>query len=151
MAALTAFRASRLYPFVVITRLNRDYALQQWNTEAKTLIGVLAPTLLRAIVLLATAFYRRQMEVVTRRGGQAERLVRVNATVFDASSESIVITDASANIISVNAAFTPLSRGTPRLRRWVATRVCWLQGCMTSLSTQKCGRSWWQPAIGVAK
>jgi diguanylate cyclase (GGDEF)-like protein/PAS domain S-box-containing protein len=106
-AALSAFRASRLYPFVVITRLNRDHALQQWNTEARTLVSVLAPTLL-AIVLLATAFYRRQMEVVAQRA-VAERLVRVNATVFDASSESIVITDANANIISVNAAFTRIT------------------------------------------
>jgi diguanylate cyclase (GGDEF)-like protein/PAS domain S-box-containing protein len=107
VAALTAFRASRLYPFVVITRLNRDHALQPWKTEAKTLIGVLAPTLL-AIALLAVAFYRRQMEVAVQRA-EAERLVRVNATVFGSSSESIVITDADANIVSVNAAFTRIT------------------------------------------
>jgi diguanylate cyclase (GGDEF)-like protein/PAS domain S-box-containing protein len=106
-AALTAFRASRLYPFVVITRLNRDQALQQWNTEAKTLMSVLAPTLL-AIALLATAFYRRQMEAVTHRA-EAERQLRINASVFDASSESIVITDSNANILSVNAAFTRIT------------------------------------------
>jgi diguanylate cyclase (GGDEF)-like protein/PAS domain S-box-containing protein len=107
VAALTAFRASRLYPFVVIARLDREHALQPWNTEAKTLIGVLAPTLL-VIALLSMVFYRRQMEMVAQRA-EAERLMRVNATVFDSSSESIVITDASANIISVNAAFTRIT------------------------------------------
>lgn len=106
-ATLTAFRASRLYPFVVVTRLNRDHALQPWNTEAKTLISVLAPTLL-AIALMASAFYRRQMEVVAQRA-EAERLVRVNSTVFDSSFEAIVITDAHANIISVNTAFTRIT------------------------------------------
>jgi diguanylate cyclase (GGDEF)-like protein/PAS domain S-box-containing protein len=105
--ALTAYRASRLYPFVVITRLDRDQVLQAWRTEAKTLVYVLAPTLL-VIALLATAFYRRQMEAAAQRR-EAERLLRINATVFDASSESIIITDAEANIISVNAAFTKIT------------------------------------------
>ncbi|MDD2926099.1 EAL domain-containing protein [Rhodoferax sp.] len=102
--ALTAFFASRLYPFVVITRLDRDQALQQWRTETKTLVGLLVPALL-VIALLAAAFYRRQMDAAEQRA-QADRLLRINATVFDASSESIIITDRQANIISVNAAFT---------------------------------------------
>ena len=105
--ALTAFRASRLYPFVVITRLPRDHTLQKWRTEVKTLVGTLVPTLL-VIAMLATAFYRRQMEAAAQRA-EAERLLRINATVFDASSESIIITDANANIISVNAAFTRIT------------------------------------------
>lgn len=106
-ATLTAFRASRLYPFVVVTRLSRDHALQQWNTEVKRQISMLVPTLL-TVTLLAIAFYRRQMDVVAQRA-EAERLVRINATVFDASSEAIVITDTKANIISVNTAFTRIT------------------------------------------
>ena len=106
-ASLTAFRVSRLYPFVVITRLDRDLALAQWRTEARALIGVLTPALL-AIVLMATAFYRRLMEGARQRA-EAERLLRINATVFDTSSEAILITDASANIISANGAFTRIT------------------------------------------
>ncbi len=105
--ALTAFRASRLYPFVVITRLQRDHMLEKWRTEVRTLVGTLVPTLL-VIAMLATAFYRRQMDAAAQRT-EAERLLRINATVFNASSEAIVITDADANIISVNAAFTRIT------------------------------------------
>lgn len=106
-ASLTAFRVSRLYPFVVITRLDRDLALAQWRTEARALIGVLTPTLL-AIVLMATAFYRRLMDGARQRA-ETERLLRINATVFDASSEAIIITDANGNIISANGAFTRIT------------------------------------------
>jgi len=105
--SLIAYRASRLYPFVVITRVPREHTLQKWRTEVNTLVGALVPTLL-VIALLATAFYRRQMDAAAQRA-EAERLLRINATVFDASSEAIVITDANANIISVNAAFTRIT------------------------------------------
>ncbi|WP_296498922.1 PAS domain S-box protein [Rhodoferax sp.] len=104
---LTAFRASRLYPFVVVTHLHRETALQPWQSEAKTLLAVVIPTLL-VIFLLAIAFYRRQLQLAAQRV-EAERLQRINATVFDASDESIIITDLNANIISVNAAFTRIT------------------------------------------
>jgi diguanylate cyclase (GGDEF)-like protein/PAS domain S-box-containing protein len=105
--ALTAFRASRLYPFVVVTHLHREAALQPWRTEAKTLLGVVIPSLL-VITLLAIAFYRRQLLLAAQRV-EAARLQRINATVFDASAEAIIITDLKADIISVNAAFTRIS------------------------------------------
>ncbi|MDO8249534.1 MAG: EAL domain-containing protein [Rhodoferax sp.] len=104
---LTAFRASRLYPFVVVTHLHREAALQPWRTEAKTLLGTVIPSLL-VITVLAIAFYRRQRLLAAQRV-EAERLQRINATVFDASAEAIIITDLNANIISVNAAFTRIS------------------------------------------
>jgi diguanylate cyclase (GGDEF)-like protein/PAS domain S-box-containing protein len=104
---LTSYRASRLYPFVVVTHLHRTHALRQWQTEAKTLLGVVIPALL-TILLLATAFYRRQLQIVAQRA-ETERLQRINATVFDSSTESIIITDLNADIISVNPAFTRIT------------------------------------------
>ena len=106
-SALAAFRASPLYPFVVITRLDLDQTLAPWRAEAKTLFTALVPALL-AIVLLAVAVYRRLMEAAKHRA-EAARLLQINATVFDASSEAIVITDAQANIISANNAFTRIT------------------------------------------
>jgi diguanylate cyclase (GGDEF)-like protein/PAS domain S-box-containing protein len=106
-ASLGAYRASRLYPLVVFTRLDREHALQNWQADAKIMAAVLAPALL-VIALLATAFYRRQVDALQQRA-EAERLLRINATVFDASSEGIVVTDAQANILSVNAAFTRIT------------------------------------------
>ena len=104
---LSAFQGSRLYPFVVVTHLDRERALQAWFTEVKTLLVVLTPALL-AVILLTMAFYRRQLALAAQRH-EAEHLLRINATVFEASSESIIITDVEANILSVNAAFTRIT------------------------------------------
>jgi len=104
---LTAFRASHLYPFVVVTHLDREAALVQWQTEEKTLLAVVIPALL-IISLLAGAFYSRQLQLSAQRV-EAERLQRIHATVFDASTEAIIITDVHANIVSVNAAFTHIT------------------------------------------
>jgi PAS domain S-box-containing protein len=104
---LTAFRSSVLYPFVVVTRFDRDEALQGWRIEAQTLWSVLLPTFLVVLVIGAVA-YRRQMEAAAQRG-EAARLARINATVFATSSDSIVITDRHTNIMSVNAAFVRIT------------------------------------------
>lgn len=112
-AQLTAFRASRLYPFVIVARLDSASVLAPWRVEAKTLMGTLIPVLL-GFIALAIAFYSRQMALLKQRAlseqrEQAERLLRVNAAVFEASSESILVTDHEANILSVNAAFTRMT------------------------------------------
>ncbi len=104
---LTSYRASRLYPFVVVTHIQRAHALRQSNTEAETILGVVISALI-AIIILASAYYRRQLQIAAQRA-EAERLQRVNATVFDASTEAIIITDLRANIISVNPAFSRIS------------------------------------------
>lgn len=101
---LNAFRASRLYPIAVVTRLDREHALLRWDAELRTLLSVLVPVLL-SIVALAYAIYRRQLQLVAQRA-EAGRLMRLNSTVFESSSDSIIITDATARIISVNAGFT---------------------------------------------
>jgi len=112
-SALTAFRASQLYPVVVVVRLDRAKVLQAWKAEARTLLGVVVPAML-LLVLLAGAFHNRQQALEDQRAradrrAQAERLLRINATVFDASQDAIAITDAQANIVSVNAAFTRIT------------------------------------------
>ena len=104
---LTAYRASRLYPFVVMAHLHRDQALQSWRTAGQTLLCVVIPTLL-LICLLAVAFYRRQLQLAVQRA-EAERLQRITATVFEASAEAIIIADRFANIVSVNSAFTRIT------------------------------------------
>lgn len=112
-ARLIAFRASRLYPFVAVAQLDRDHVLAPWRTEVRTLLGTLIPVLLM-LMGLTIGFYNRQMALLKQRSSaeqraQAERVLRINAAVFEASSESILVTDHAANILSVNAAFTRMT------------------------------------------
>ncbi|MFT3849502.1 MAG: diguanylate cyclase [Propionivibrio sp.] len=101
---LTSFRASRLYPVVVVTRIDREYALRNWKTASITLLSVALPVLL-GLTLLSVAYYRRQMLTAAQREESA-RLKAINATVFDSSTEATLITDLDAAIVSINAAFT---------------------------------------------
>ena len=102
--ALTAFRASRLYPVVVVTRIDRDYPLRNWKTASITLASVALPVLL-GLTLLSLAYYRRQMLQAAQREESA-RLKAINATVFDSSTEATLITGVDEAIVSINAAFT---------------------------------------------
>lgn len=102
--ALTSYRASRLYPLVVVTRIDRDYALRNWKTASFTLLSVALPVLF-GLILLSVAYYRRQMLLAAQRDESA-RLKAINATVFDSSTEATLITDLDASIVSINPAFT---------------------------------------------
>ena len=101
--ALTAFRASRLYPLVLLTHVDRDHALRHWRTQAEALLGVVI-TVLLAISLLSVAFYRRQLQFIGQRA-EAQRLQRINAMVFESSTVAILVADDQATIVSVNAEF----------------------------------------------
>jgi PAS domain S-box-containing protein len=104
---LTAYRASRLYPFVVVTHYQRAIALAPWRVEVRTLLWLVLPTLL-LVSLLAWVFYRRQVLHLALQA-QAQREQQISATVFDASAQAITIADHHANIVSVNAAFTRIT------------------------------------------
>lgn len=104
---LVSFRASRLYPMVVVTHVHRERALQQWLTEVKTLLSVVVPALL-TVGLFSFFYYRRQLLII-RQKAEAERVQRINATVFDSSTEAIMITDVKGNLLSVNAAFVRIT------------------------------------------
>ena len=105
--ALTAFRASRLYPFVLVTYLDRGYALQVWRRDAGTLLGV-AVSVLLLTSLFSVMYYRRQI-VHTAQRLEAASARRISATVFDVSAEAITITDIHGLILSVNPAYTRMS------------------------------------------
>jgi len=104
---LTAYRASRLYPLVVVTHYLEARALDSWRSVSSTLLWVVLSTLL-TICALTVVFYRRQVQHRALRA-QARRQQQISATVFDTSAQAIIITDPDANIESVNAAFTRIT------------------------------------------
>jgi len=102
-STLTAFRASRLYPLVLLTHVDLKHALRHWRTEARALLSVVL-TVLLAICLLSIAFYRRQLQLTEQRA-ESQRLQRINAMVFESSTVAILVADNAANIVSLNAEF----------------------------------------------
>jgi diguanylate cyclase (GGDEF)-like protein/PAS domain S-box-containing protein len=108
---LSSFHASPLYPLLVVTHLEQDYALRHWQREAITLVGFVVLILL-SISGLAFFYYRRQ-QLLSAQRAESLRMQRINATVFDSSSEAILITDMHALIVSINAAFTQVTGYVP--------------------------------------
>lgn len=105
---LTAFRVSSLYPLAIVTHIEREYALRQWLTETKTIIGIVVPTLL-CVCLLVIALNRRQLLLMSKTA-EANRLQQINAArVFSNSHEAIMITTADGCIVDVNDAFTRIT------------------------------------------
>jgi diguanylate cyclase (GGDEF)-like protein/PAS domain S-box-containing protein len=104
---LSSFRSSRLYPFVVITHLHRDYALQDWRAEAKTLLAAILPTLI-AIMVISIAFYRRQVQIASQRA-EAEHALRreseKNLALLHNASDGIHILDPDGNVIEASDSF----------------------------------------------
>lgn len=104
---LVSFRASRLYPIVVVTHIHREHALQRWLAEVRTLLMVVIPAML-TVSLIAFLYYRRQL-VTLRQKAEAERIQRINSTVFESSTEAIMITDIKGDLLSVNNAFVQIT------------------------------------------
>lgn len=106
--SLTTYRVSPQYPFAVVTHLDREFALEHWATEAKTVFGVLLPVL-AVMSFLAVGVHRRKWLLEVQRA-ESERLQRVNAAfVFTHIREAIIITQADASIIDVNDAFVRIT------------------------------------------
>jgi diguanylate cyclase (GGDEF)-like protein/PAS domain S-box-containing protein len=105
---LTAFRVSPLYPLAVVTHIQRDYALSKWGTEAKTILGIVIPTLL-IVSLLSISRYRRQ-QLLEAKTDESNRLQQINAArVFTNSHEGIMMCAADGSILDVNDAFTRIT------------------------------------------
>ncbi len=111
--SLVSYRASRLYPLVIVTQTDRNRALAQWENEKKRLLLVVLPSLL-LIVVASMLLYRRQRRV------QAERIEterreyeRFASTVFDTVAEAVLATDAKARIVLVNPALSRVTGYTP--------------------------------------
>lgn len=106
---ISAYRASRLFPLVVVEHVSRDYALSGARAETRRLLQIVLPALL-AVVLLATWLYLHLRRLEQQRAQAREReRERLAATVFTHSREAIIIADAAGQIIDVNEAFTHIT------------------------------------------
>ena len=107
-AILSAFRVSSIYTFVVVSHLRREAALEQWQTEWRTIVGIVVPSAI-LVVIFASGYYRRQ-RLLEAQQLESARLERVNAAcVFDNSREGIIIASVDGVMTDVNAAFTRIT------------------------------------------
>lgn len=110
---LTAFRASAIYPLVVVTHRTRASALAQWDGERRALLLVVVPALAVIIVLAAMLYARQRRIAIERREASRREHERLAATVFATVNQPVLVTDADNRIVEVNPAFTAVTGYTP--------------------------------------
>ncbi|MEX8518429.1 MAG: EAL domain-containing protein [Leptothrix sp. (in: b-proteobacteria)] len=105
-AVLAAYRASRVYPFVIVVRLDKEQALTNWRQEMINTVSVVCAVLLSALTLASLYFVR--FERVAREQERVQDRLRIAAIAFE-SREGMVVTDADAIVLQINQAFTDIT------------------------------------------
>ncbi|WP_349590288.1 bifunctional diguanylate cyclase/phosphodiesterase [Vogesella oryzagri] len=103
---ISAYRASRVYPFIIVVRLDRQQVLANWRHEARFAVALVSSILL-LLIGMASVYYLRFEKLEARRQRDEEQL-RIAAAAFE-SQEGIFVTDANNNILRVNRAFTTIT------------------------------------------
>ncbi len=103
---LTAYRASRVYPYVLVVRLDKARALSAWREETRNTLWVVGAVLLLA--LGSSAWYYARYEAVARERSRDRERLRIAAISFEAQ-EGMIVTDAASVILQVNKAFTRIT------------------------------------------
>ena len=100
---LTAYRTSSQYPAVIAVHLDRDYLRQQWLAEVLRLSMIVVPILIALSVTILHLWLRRQR--LEQQRAELERQRQLVSSVFEASSDAIMLTTPAGDILSTNPAF----------------------------------------------
>ena len=97
---MTAYRASRSYPLFVIVHVNQETALSDWR-EASRFTLLVTGLALAFLVLLCTLLIKRLARGLREDEQRAEEQ-RLAASVFEHSTNGILITDSKRDMLAVN-------------------------------------------------
>jgi|GEM_PF-2328850 len=108
MDVLTAFRASRNYPFFVVAHVDKSTALAQWRDETLFILSAIG------LALAATLAITGILTLRLRTGlDQEARMQEERRLAFEQSPSSIVITNLEPAIEYVNPKFCQVTGYTP--------------------------------------
>ena len=106
-AATSAYRASALFPAVVVVHMDRHRILDQWRADIRKSALIVLPILL-GFVAASVLVLRRQRRIAAQ-DAELERGRSLIASVFVASSDAIILTSPEGVILAVNPAFERLN------------------------------------------
>lgn len=100
---LSAYRASRRFPVTVAVHLKREHVHARWEARARELSLTVMPILAGLIVaMLLVNIRQRRLEQRERDLDKANRLA---ASMFGATTDAVLMTTPSGELIAVNPAF----------------------------------------------
>jgi PAS domain S-box-containing protein len=105
--AMTAYRGSSRFPVLIAVHLEPDYVLAGWRADIRRLLVVILPVL-AALTVAGVLLWRRQRRYVWQQA-ELENQRRLAASVFEASTNAVILTAPGGDIISVNPAFEAIN------------------------------------------
>ncbi len=97
---LTAFRASRNYPFFILIRVDQDKALAQWQDNTRKTLSWIGIALITLLILSSILISRAKRGLEAERRAYQER--QLAARVFHHSVSGVLITNEETRIVAVN-------------------------------------------------
>lgn len=104
---LTGYRTSSHFPVVVAIHLNRAHVLQRWQSESRRLSLIVFPILL-ALTAAILMIWRRQKRLEEKERELLEQRL-LAASLFEATSDGVLITTPDGQIITSNPAYERIS------------------------------------------
>lgn len=104
---LTAYRASSRFPVLIAVHIDREAALAAWRAESRQMAFIFLPAL--AALSLVGALALRRHAQLTDKQAELHRQTQLAASVFEASSEGVVLTSPSGHIVSCNRAWLQMT------------------------------------------
>lgn len=106
-AVLTAYQASRNFPFALHIHLDREVLLAHWQKQMQILLAVLGLSIC-AVTGLSIFIYKRLRHSARIQAATDEQL-SLSAQVFKSSAEAIFIATAAQRIYSTNRTFSEIT------------------------------------------
>ena len=104
---LSAFRASRVYPFIILVHRNAGVIHARSQGDALRTYGLLLAVLITTVTL--AILYFRRFEQAARQHARAMETLRLQSTALEATANAIMISDRNGRIEWVNPAFCAIS------------------------------------------
>lgn len=104
---LIAYRGSSQFPVFVTVHLDRQNILAGWRADIRRLSAIILPILL-ALTVAGVLLWRRQRRYA-RQQAELSNQRRLAASVFEASTNAVILTSPDGDIISVNPAFETIN------------------------------------------
>lgn len=104
---MTAYRGSSRFPVLIAVHLEPQYVLAGWRADIRRLLVVVLPVL-AALTVAGVLLWRRQRHYVSQQA-ELEYQRRLAASVFEASTNAVILTSPGGDIISVNPAFEAIN------------------------------------------
>jgi len=135
-ATISAFRASRHFPLLVLVFFDQAWVLSAWQKEAKNIASIVGFSLLLLILVSLSAYHF--LRKAAQREQHAQQQMSLAAKVYAESEEGIMVMDHEQKMLLINPAFTRITGYTHQDLKHIS-----ISSLFTHVGDAKCSQEMW--------